>query len=309
MDIENGKISMSGWLPSGRRVYFEQPSTGDLQRDISLAVLMDRAMTEGGLAVREQGVEAGEQTREIRALLRRKHVNKETGAITPVIDAYSGKFRWLMLYLNTPEDEAAFEKATGMKYQDMPFSLAEIKEYNPRDPDHARVMIELPAPITMVYRDNPAYDANETDISKKKPARLFVRWLTAAPAPVVSTPPQMPANTQQAAKTLGSGDQGRRIPVDSENAANAGFSPILSELVHNASLLKIVGNSNHLERMIKMLASNDVYEIGCKTLDDHIHRTAMYIDERARGTDHEKTPEAAMAAVKETVAKFADVTF
>lgn len=217
MDIENGKISMSGWLPSGRRVYFEQPSTGDLQRDISLAILMDKAMIDGGLAVREQGIEAGELTRDIRYLLRRKQKNDD-GSFTPIIDLYAGNFRWVACWLNDDAQIAAFEQACGVELARMPISATPVKEYDPSDPDIANLFTVLGTPAQIVYKDNPRWHENLNEDDKKKISkRLFVRWLN-----VPATSPTMPPETRQAASTLGTGSQGRRLPVAAQNAGNAG---------------------------------------------------------------------------------------
>lgn len=297
MDAENGKISMSGWLPSGRRVYFEQPSTGDLQRDISLAILMDRAMSEGGLAVREQGVEAGEQVETIHYVLRTSILNRDN-TDTPRIYLYTERFnfKFLNIYLNTQDDIAAFENAVGYDLAAIPYFEGDSALERGKNPQKDnKYLARLSQPAQIVWKQNPAW---EGDDDKQHPKRVFVRWLTAAPAPAVQSP-QMPANTQQAAKTLGSGDLGRRIPTGAENAANGRsgtkWAYDIQALMKHLDVQRTIPQSQHRWNIIELLKANGVFD-DVPDLNIAAYRVNAYTKFREQDIEQEQ----AIAAVMET---------
>jgi hypothetical protein len=81
------------------------------------------------------------------------------------------------MYLNTADDVADFEAATGVK-------LAQIPLYNgdnaiERGKGKDNFVVNLPAPARLVWKPNPRWEG-END--KKNPKRVFVRWFDLRPA-------------------------------------------------------------------------------------------------------------------------------
>ncbi len=134
----------------------------------------------------------------IKGIVRRLHIDKE-GRETPVIDVYTGgKFRFMGVYLNKPEDVAAFERAFGMRLEDVPLWLDGTVPIELGSPRTARIeqqfFLDVSAKkVRIAYVDNPKYDPNA---EKKMKKAFFRRWVSqgaSAPAPrTEARPDEMP---------------------------------------------------------------------------------------------------------------------
>ncbi len=179
----------TGWVklyhPAGAQVTFPV--------DLNVLVTPDQATTmlqsvtnllNAGFSVFQPGLEDGEQMDQIGFVVR-KEKEGEGGEITPVIDLYpaNGNFRLLHIYLNTPADVQAFEKATGVKLEKLPIYEGTNAIERGQSAKVDRFVVKLSSPVKVVWKLNPRYDPDETDIKKKKPRRLFVRWADAPAAP------------------------------------------------------------------------------------------------------------------------------
>ena len=139
-----------------------------------------------GFSVNAPGVEAGEFVDEIGWVVRKNQKNER--GVTPRIEAYLSnpdlRKKFIHFYLNTEEEIFAFEAACGLKLSSLPVYVGKDSVERGADADTDKFVARLPKPVKFVWRENPSYDPNEQDISKKKPRRLFVRWMVAATAPV-----------------------------------------------------------------------------------------------------------------------------
>jgi hypothetical protein len=154
------------------------------------------ALLAAGWTVDAPGVEAGEKLAELGFVVRREKYNKDDRTRTPIVDLYENKdarrggaYKLLHIYLNTPDDVAAFEAATGMKLAQLPLYSGDAAIQ--RDTGKDEFVVKFARPVKMVYKDNPEYEgAND----KKHQKRLFVRWYDSRPLPAQNQPTS--ANTQ-----------------------------------------------------------------------------------------------------------------
>ena len=144
-----------------------------------------RAALAAGFLVNAPGLEGGEHRDDVGFVVRRSKQN-EDGTETPVIDLYPAedaiKFALLSVYLNRPEDVAAFEYAAKVKLDDLPPYIGTNKIERGANRQTDRLVVRVPKPFGVVWKDNPKYDPDEQDTKKKKPKRLFVRWADQKPA-------------------------------------------------------------------------------------------------------------------------------
>ena len=141
-----------------------------------------------GLAAANAPKEEGEQAEDIGHVVRRVKGNDD-GSETPVIDLYPerAKFRVLGVYLNTPQDVAAFEAAAGLRLADLPLYEGDNSIERGKGPKTDKYVVSLSRPARVVIKPNPRYEGPE---DKTHPKRLFVRWLPAgAPEPAAPSAP------------------------------------------------------------------------------------------------------------------------
>lgn len=148
------------------------------------------AYLEAGFLVNAPGLEEGEQIEEVGAVLRSEF--EKDGETTPVLLLYStnDKLEWafLKVYLNKDEDIAAFQKASGMKLQDLPIYEGQDKLKWDESKLARKYIVKPPRPFKAVMKKNPRYSEEDRKaaIAKKEvykiPARFFVRWDGAATA-------------------------------------------------------------------------------------------------------------------------------
>lgn len=126
---------------------------------------------DAGWLVQAPGLEAGEEKETFH------HVVKEIVNDTTHISLYrdNDAFRYLGVYLNRPEDEQAFELASGLKLSNLPeyVGVGHIERRKSASLD--KFVITAPKPFSAVWKHNPKHDPDSEE-GKKKPKRLFVRW-------------------------------------------------------------------------------------------------------------------------------------
>lgn len=151
------------------------------------------AMIAAGFAVQAAGLEAGEEKEMVGHVIRGQHDSGRD--ITDFVLLYSTddgkKFSFLKCFLNTDEDVAAFEAASGMKLNAIPVYVGQDKpERGKNRVVDQQFMRSPPKPFGVVFGDNPKWKQSEADAAaaeKKmytKPKRVFIRWAdlpTAAP--------------------------------------------------------------------------------------------------------------------------------
>lgn len=295
----------TGFLPNGRKVSITALNGGDVQSLVSTVLALDIAMSAAGITPREQGVEAGEQVETIHYVLRTSILNRDN-TDTPRIYLYTERFnfKFLNIYLNTQDDIAAFENAVGYDLTAIPYFEGDSALERGKNPQKDnKYLAKLGKPVQIVWKQNPAW---EGDDDKQHPKRVFVRWLTAAPAPT-ATPPlaiaqKLPPATLQAAETFGSGSQGRRIPTGAENAANsengrsgAKWAYDFQSLMKHLDVARQIPQSNHRAATITLLNNSNVFD-DAQDLNIAAYRVNAYSAFRAQGMEQEQ----AIAAVMET---------
>lgn len=185
----------------------------------SLIVVLGRiAGALEGLAAANAPKEEGEQAEDIGHVVRRVKGNDD-GSETPVIDLYPerAKFRILGVYLNTPQDVAAFEAAAGLRLADLPLYEGDNSIERGKGPKTDKYVVSLSRPARVAIKPNPRYEGPE---DKTHPKRLFVRWLPAgAPEPAAPRSPE-PAPSQPAASAPSQPVRGQAVP-----SAPAGAAP------------------------------------------------------------------------------------
>ncbi len=153
-----------------------------LPPDPAAALAAVSAALDAGWLVQAPGLEEGEEREMIGWVLKSIHSNEDRE--TPFVLLYSANeaLTWsvLKVYLNTEQDEAAFEHASHMKLAEMPEYVGQDKPQRGSNHRTDTYIVPAPRPFGVVFKKNPKHDA--TEAGKMKPARLFVRWADAAPA-------------------------------------------------------------------------------------------------------------------------------
>jgi hypothetical protein len=199
-------IWMRGFLPNGRQLSITALPTDDFAVLIQRAIALDAAMTAAGLSIREPGLSEGELRADVYHISRREFGDDNI----PLIDLYqeTHDFAFLKDYLNNATEITAFETATGLKLDSMPINPTRKSAAQRSDKHEGQYVVTLPRPVSVVYKHNPKHDPKETDVSKKKPQYLFVRWANApqaAPAPTAEPTPELRV-VEKPATTNGNND-------------------------------------------------------------------------------------------------------
>ena len=223
------------WLyhPRGVKVRLPVPAGYDtaeavVQDAAAPLAAVDRYLDAGWL-IDAPGLEAGEHKEEVGYVLRRSKDNQD-GSETPIIDLYSSndQLTWkvLSVYLNTDDDVAAFERAAGVRLQDIPlFSGTAAPERGASK--QSDKFITRTRPFGVVWGANPKYDeaaAQQAAAANKRytvPKKKFVRWAD-QPAGAVPAGGQQPQDVQAmagaAALTWWTDFLARVPPLDALNA-------------------------------------------------------------------------------------------
>lgn len=148
---------------------------------------------------------AGEERERISHVLRGKHV--KDGKTTPTILLYAEnkalKHSVLKVYLNQPEDVAAFETACGAKLDSFPVYIGKDKPERGVDPDLDAYIVAT-KPFVAVYKPNSRWSEAAANEARSRgevyaiPRRVFVRWESSDGQQPARTTPQ-PAPAHQAA--------------------------------------------------------------------------------------------------------------
>ena len=139
-----------------------------------------------GFTVAAPGLEDGEYREQIGYVVRRSKDNERDNTVTPVLDLYpasdAARFACLTVYLNRPEDVAAFEAASGMRLDSLPVYIGDNKIERGKKKDTDRLVVRAPRPFGVVMIANPKYSESEAAAAKSAnkmytvPKRRFVRW-------------------------------------------------------------------------------------------------------------------------------------
>ena len=144
------------------------------------------AMLDAGWLVQAPGLEEGEHKDDVGWLVK-SSVGEEG---TPAIDLYpaneTAKYAMMRVYLNKAEDVSAFEYASRVKLKELPEYVGVGRLERGKSPQTDKLIVRMPKPFTVIWKDNPKYNPDEQDATKKKPKRLFVRWADQAPAPIAN---------------------------------------------------------------------------------------------------------------------------
>lgn len=143
-------------------------------------------MKRNGFTINAPGANEGEIVREVGYVCRRAKINDD-GSETPLIDLYPDTdnpkvvYKTFSLYLNTDEDVAAFEAATGVRLESLPLydSNTALKRDDRKSDKYVVALTRKPVRVALTH--NPLYNPDETDVNKKKPQFRFARWLDTSP--------------------------------------------------------------------------------------------------------------------------------
>lgn len=176
----------TGYLPTGRKVSFTLSAETPAAL-IALALDFDRQLGAAGIQTHEPGLEEGEFSEVVGALVKRMKGNQD-GTQTPVIDIYlendALKWAFMKVYLNTAEDIEAFTLATGYTLNDLPeYESGTAIERGKNAALDAKYIRKPRKPARFVWQNNPRYEEDSM-----KPKKLFVRWIAgdATPAPATN---------------------------------------------------------------------------------------------------------------------------
>ena len=212
---------VTGYLPNGVKVSYTVPIPFEVS-PYEAAMQFTNMLLQGGFLLHEPGLEVGEEKERIVTVMRREKPSDGT----PIIDMFPqwgaggdepfGTYKYLHVYLNTPEDIAAFLSAAGLK------SLDQIPLYDGQGALRRTAGKKHPKEFTppqafMVVRAQ-GKEKTGSDGQPYRPWEL-VRYepVSPAPAPAVQ-PPTAGLNDK-----LGAGDNRR---MASEPPAANGSDPL-----------------------------------------------------------------------------------
>lgn len=209
------------------KVSFAFPIRNELEAYAQAKAITDKLIADG-FTLHEPGLDAGEVKEQVGYVSRRQKKNDDA-TITPIIDVYSPneamKFKFISVYLNTPEDVTDFEKASGHKLSSLP--LVPGKAALDKSDDSGAV-VKVNQVTYIITKPNPYFDPDEKDISKMKPKHTFIRWETAAAQPKPEAPqPVSPA-------TVPAGEPAKADPQ--RNARLQNEEIVLTEIVHTGTV-------------------------------------------------------------------------
>jgi len=179
---------VSLYHPTGAKV--SVPLAVGIEMTLENASLIMRSidnLIDAGFTVNLPGLEDGEMFEQIAFVVHREKANDD-GTVTPIVDLYSqaGTFRQLGMYLNSPDDVAAFEQACGVSLLKLPLyeGSAPIERGKNSNLDKKYLTLLAAAP-KVIYKLNPKWEG-END--KKHSKRMFVRWESTRVAAVQADP-------------------------------------------------------------------------------------------------------------------------
>jgi hypothetical protein len=147
------------------------------------------AIAEAGFLAQAPGLEEGEEKETVGWCLKGEH--ERDGETTPFVLLYANneqlKHSFLKVYLNRPEDVAAFEFAARLKLKDLPEYDGHDKPERGKSAKTDKYIVAPPRPFGVVFKANPKYDEAKKEAAVKAgevypvPKRVFVRWADQRP--------------------------------------------------------------------------------------------------------------------------------
>lgn len=151
------------------------------------------AMLDVGWLTVAPGLDPGEQKFDVGYVVRRIKDNNNDGTSSDVIDLYPADegLKWpeMHVYLDDQADIDAFEFASGLSVAALPEHIGKDRIERGASRRTDPLIVKAPRPFGVVWKANPKHDPNETDVKKKKPKKMFVRWENQRPA-TAAAPPQ-----------------------------------------------------------------------------------------------------------------------
>lgn len=189
---------------------------GKFTETLPPVALIDAMIAEGGYLLDAPGVEPGEDVESILYVCRKDHTDTKTGAIVPHIALYSEndnlQMRWLGIYLDTPDDVAAFELATGLQVDKLPIWNSDMHPKQRNDPKYRSVIVKLPKSIRVARETYQNKDGENRHKLKR-----YVDSI-GTPQPVTSGN-GAPASGNSAPDNVTQGNFGRTEPTDNMTIA------------------------------------------------------------------------------------------
>lgn len=228
--MEGNTTQVNGWIklyhPSGAQVSLPVPILSRLTTQQAMDVLGSVSeYINVGFLVNAPDLEDGELIEEVNAVARREAKDE-----TPIIDFYSSNTKLLKkfmhVYLNTEQDVAAFEEATGLKLAALPVYDGALAIA--RDDNKARkYIVSLPRPIKLVWKLSPKWEEWKAagGEGNEPHKRMLARYETGLPA-VKGEPIPSPVSTALAVtrsyldRTQVNGDLNEQAAYDAFKKAN-----------------------------------------------------------------------------------------
>ncbi len=227
---ESNTTQINGWIklyhPSGAQVSLPLPVLSRLTTQQALDVLGSVSeYINVGFLVNAPDLEDGELIDEVNAVARREAKDE-----TPIIDFYSSNMKLLKkfmhVYLNTEQDVAAFEEATGLKLSALPVYDGALAIA--RDDNKARkYIVSLPHSLKLVWKLSPKWEEWKAagGEGNEPHKRMLTRYETGLPA-VKGEPAPSPVSTALAVTrsyldgTQVNGDLNEQAAYDAFKKAN-----------------------------------------------------------------------------------------
>jgi hypothetical protein len=189
---QGGKMDTAqttGWIklyhPSGAQVSLPVPLLSRLTTEQAMDMLGSVSeYINAGFLVNAPGLEDGELLEEVNAVACREAKDR-----TPIIDFYSSNTKLLKkfmhVYLNTEQDVAAFDEATGIQVTSLPVydgALAIARDDNKA----GKYIVNLPRPLKLIWNLSPKWEEWKAagGEGNEPHKRMLVRYETGAPAAV-----------------------------------------------------------------------------------------------------------------------------
>lgn len=177
-------------------------------------------MLDAGFYALAPGLEVGEE-KQVVGWVVRGAVEGQNGEVSDKIIVYSDreemKFAILVVYLDTPEDVADFEYASGLKLNDLKVYIGKDKPERGASRMHEQFFVKPAKPLSVVSAPNPKFKQSECDAAKAKnqvykPAKMrFIRWGEQRPKPDATTKTNKQGATDQAKQPQTMADMLKRI--------------------------------------------------------------------------------------------------